>query len=137
MRQHNGLISYVLVSSSHGTLIVNRNDYHENERYGKYGVGHQILTKSAFDTTEVELVLQLLERRCHHPGSGVLAIDGGANIGVHLVEWARHMGSWGEVIAFEPQEKIFYALCGNIAINNCFNVSAKNMAIGAEEGVID
>ncbi|WP_234284370.1 class I SAM-dependent methyltransferase [Campylobacter novaezeelandiae] len=30
----------------------------------------------------------------------------------------------GGVLAFEAQERLFYALAGNIAINNCFNAKA-------------
>lgn len=116
---------------------MNRHDYHKNEKYGDYGVGYQILTKSSFDEVEVRLVLNLLDRRSQHRGPGLLAIDGGANIGVHSIEWARHMSGWGEVISFEPQEKIFYALCGNAAINNCFNIAVRNAALGSESGMID
>lgn len=36
----------------------------------------------------------------------------------------------GRVIAFEAQEYIYYALCGNIALNNCFNVKAIFGALG-------
>jgi FkbM family methyltransferase len=54
-----------------------------------------------------------------------LAIDCGANIGVQ----AKHMTDWGSVLAVETQERIYYALIGNIAINNCFNAVALNAAI--------
>ena len=37
-------------------------------------------------------------------GDGVMAIDCGANVGVHTLEWSRLMYGWGEVIAFEAQE---------------------------------
>ena len=63
-----------------------------------------------------------LRRRFH--GDGVVAIDCGANIGVHTVEWAIAMTGWGSVVAIEAQERIYYALAGNIAINNCFNAIA-------------
>ena len=43
----------------------------------------------------------------------------------------------GKVYSFEAQEKLFYALAGNIAINNCFNVSAKNAAVGSRVGNIN
>jgi FkbM family methyltransferase len=66
-----------------------------------------------------------------------VAIDGGANIGVHTVEWGRHMHGWGRVIAFEAQESVFYALAGNVALNNCWNVSARWMALGEAPGQID
>jgi FkbM family methyltransferase len=47
------------------------------------------------------------------------------------------MYGWGFVIAIEAQERIYYALAGNIAINNCFNASAIFAAAGAKSGSID
>jgi FkbM family methyltransferase len=66
----------------------------------------------------------LLVCRRNHFGDGVVAIDGGANIGVHTLEWARLMREWGSVIAVEAQERVFYALAGNITLQNCFNARA-------------
>jgi FkbM family methyltransferase len=127
-------LPFVLASSNHGTMIVNRNDYHMTNATEGYGVGHQIFQYSQFDPQEVGMALQLLALRREVFGDGVVALDAGANIGVHTVEWARHMHGWGEVIAVEAQERIYYALAGNIAINNCFNASARYAALGAEEG---
>jgi FkbM family methyltransferase len=69
----------------------------------------------------VEMTTRLLRLRRQHFGDGVVAVDCGANIGTFTVEWARAMTGWGKVIAIEAQERIYYALSGNIAINNCFN----------------
>ncbi len=125
-------LPFILVSTNHGTMIVNRNDYRMTGEGAGYGVGYQLLNSSSFDQEEVDLALALLEKRRIHFGNGVTAIDCGANIGVHTIEWARFMYSWGEVISFEAQEKIFYALAGNVAINNCLNVTAKNCAVGSK-----
>jgi FkbM family methyltransferase len=46
------------------------------------------------------------------------------------------MTGWGSVIAIEPQERIYYALAGNIAINNCFNAVAMYAAVSSAPGVI-
>jgi FkbM family methyltransferase len=127
-------VAYVLVSSNHGSMIVNRNDRHLIDGTAGYGVGHQILTRSGYDENEVAVVLALLDRRRAHFGGGVVAIDGGANIGVHAVEWARHMHGWGRVIAFEAQEFVYYALAGNIALNNCLNATARLAALGEQPG---
>ena len=124
-------IPFVLVSSNHGTMIVNRNDYCIGSNGGAWGVGHQILMTGSHDQPEVDLLLTLLERRRKHFGDGVVAIDCGANIGVHSVEWGRAMYGWGEVLAFEAQERVFYALAGNVTINNCLNVSVRHCAVGA------
>lgn len=129
-------IAYVLAATNHGSMIVNRNDRHEGAN-GGYGVGYQLLGQSAFDPDEVALALQMLDLRRKHFGPGVFALDGGANVGVHTLEWARHMSGWGRVLSFEAQEYVFYALAGNIAINNCWNASARWSALGEAVGHIE
>jgi len=128
--------AFVLASTNHGSLLVNRHDYRIVES-GAYGVGHQLLETSAFDPEEVDLAVRLLEMRRAHFGDGVVALDCGANIGVHTVEWAQAMHGWGEVVAIEAQERIFYALAGNITLNNCFNARAIWAAVGQALGTID
>jgi len=118
-------------------MIVNRHDYCADNQGNVWGVGYQILETGSHDHQEVDFILALLERRRKHFGDGVVAIDCGANIGVHSIEWARAMYGWGEVLAFEAQEKIFYALAGNIVINNCLNVAARHCAVGAQNGQIE
>jgi FkbM family methyltransferase len=130
-------IAYVLASTNHGSMIVNRNDQAEYDSGEKFGVGFQLLTRSSFDPEEVNLALMFLNQRRNDFGPGVVALDGGANIGVHTVEWARHMHGWGRVVSFEAQEYVFYALAGNIALNNCWNASARWMALGERVGHID
>src|SRR3984885_8591327 len=43
---------------------------------------------------------------------------------------------WGIVIAIEAQERIYYALAGNLTINNCFNARAIHAAVGAAPGTM-
>ena len=129
-------LAFVLASSNHGTMIVNRFDYRMVDSQRGYGVGFQILETAAFDPMEVKLALELLGFRRRHYGDGVVAIDCGANIGVHTIEWANTMTGWGSVLAIEAQERIYYALAGNIAINNCFNAVAVHGAVSSESGVL-
>jgi len=129
-------IAFILASTNHGTMITNKNDFHSTKN-GTYGVGYQLLTTSSFDSEEVQVAKALIAKRKKNFGDGVLAIDCGANIGVHTLEWAKFMYGWGSVLSFEAQEKIYYALAGNIAINNCLNVQAENVAIGAKVGTIE
>ncbi len=129
-------IAFILVSSNHGTLIVNRHDYRMINPKQGFGVGYQVLTTSSFDHDEVNFALALLLKRRTHFGDGVVALDCGANIGVHTLEWARLLHGWGTVLAFEAQERIYYALAGNVAINNCLNATATLAAVGAENGRI-
>ncbi len=130
-------VPFVLISSNHGTLIVNRNDYGTDANGNSWGIGYQLLKSGSFDHQEVDFIIGLLQRRRKHFGDGVVALDCGANIGVHTVEMARAMYGWGEVMAFEAQEKLFYALAGNVVINNCLNASARHCAVGADCGEME
>jgi FkbM family methyltransferase len=129
-------LAFVLASSNHGTMIVNRFDYRMVDQKNGYGVGFQILVTASFDPSEVKLAVDLLALRRKHYGDGVVAFDCGANIGVHTVEWAAAMTGWGSVVSIEAQERVYYALAGNIAINNCFNAIAVHGAVSSESGVM-
>ncbi len=123
--------AFVLTSTDHGTMIVNRFDYQRLPDGRSYGVGHELLDFSSFSRDEIDRVVSLLHKRRDLHGDGVVAIDGGANVGAHSLAWGRAMLGWGGVIAFEAQERVFYALAGNIALNNLINVRALNVALAA------
>ncbi len=129
-------IAFVTAATEHGTLIVHRLDYHMTAPDRGYGVGFQLLESSTHDRREVDMVVALLDLRRQYYGNGVVAVDCGANIGVHAIEWARHMTGWGAVLAIEAQERIYYALAGNIALNNCFNARAIHAAIADRPGTM-
>jgi len=136
MRNVGRKLAFVLASTNHGAMIVNRFDYRMVGPDSGFGVGFQILERAAFDPVEVELAVQLLETRRRYFGDGAVAIDCGANIGAHTIEWAIAMTGWGSVISIEAQERIYYALAGNIALNNCFNAIAMHGAVSSEPGVM-
>lgn len=136
MRNPDRRLAFVLAATEQGSLIVNRFDFNQVGQNPAYGVGHQLLEKAAYDAGEVDLAIQLLELRRQYYGDGVVAVDCGANIGVHAISWARRMTGWGSVHAIEAQERIFYALAGNIALSNCFNIQAIHAAVAAEDGEI-
>jgi FkbM family methyltransferase len=126
---------FVLAATDHGPMILNHLDYQvTGER--TFGVGYELLRDSSFCMYEAGIATALLDWRRERFGDGVVAIDCGANIGVMTVEWARHMTGWGEVLAIEAQERIYYALAGNICINNCFNARALHAAVGNTDGEI-
>jgi len=129
-------LAFVMASTNHGTMIVNRFDYRMVDQSRGFGVGYQLLETASFDALEVSLAVQILTFRRKHYGDGAVAIDCGANIGVHTVEWANFMVGWGSVLAIEAQERIYYALAGNIAINNCFNATAFHAAVSSEGGLL-
>jgi len=128
--------AFVIAPSNHGMLILNRFDHAINNGQ-EFGVGYQILEKQSFDQQEVDDILRLLDLRRIVHGEGVIALDCGANIGVHTIEMARHMYGWGKIYSFEAQERIFLALAGNITINNCFNANPMWAAISDNNGEID
>ena len=136
MRNVGRKLAFVLASSNHGAMIVNRLDYRMVGPDAGFGVGFQLLERAAFDPVEVELAVQLLETRRRFFGDGAVAIDCGANIGAHTIEWAIAMTGWGSVISIEAQERIYYALAGNIALNNCFNAIAMHAAVSSEPGIM-
>ena len=127
-------LAFVLAASNHGTMIVNRLDYRAVDGRPAYGVGYDLLESAQYESGEVKLTLDLLALRRKYYGDGVVAVDCGANIGVHTIEWANAMTGWGSVLAIEAQERIFYALAGNLAINNCFNASAIHGAVSSVSG---
>ena len=129
-------VGFILASSDNSTLIVNRFDY-KAQGDATFGVGHFLLEDGAYEALETSAALQVLHARREHFGDGVMVLDCGANIGALTVKWAKAMAGWGGVMAIEPQERIYYALCGNIVINNCFNACTLHAALGAENGTLD
>ena len=127
MKHINRPLPFILASTNTGAMIVNHQDYAHDQHGNTYGVGYQYLSRGSFDPSEIELVLNLLNLRRQYHGDGVTALDCGANIGAHTIAWGIEMTGWGKVISFEAQERIYYALAGNIALNNCFNVRAPFM----------
>lgn len=128
--------AFVLAATDHGTLIVNRFDYHMLSAESGIGVGFNLLENSAYEPAEFGVGVAMLELAKAFRGDGVVAVDCGANIGVHSVEWARAMTGWGRVLAFEAQERLYYALAGNLALNNCFNARARHAAVSDHCGTM-
>jgi FkbM family methyltransferase len=129
-------LPFVIAATEQGTLIVNHLDYQKSGDIG-WGVGYELLNFGSFSNTEVVNANMMLAVQKMLRGDGVVALDCGANIGIHTLSWARQMTGWGSVIAFEAQERIFYALAGNICISNCFNARAMNVAIGDTDGMME
>jgi FkbM family methyltransferase len=95
-----------------------------------------LLDESSYDLSEISIGSFVLASRHRHFGSGVVALDCGANVGTHPVEWARQMTGWGSVTAIEAQERVYYALTSNVAINNCFNARVIHAALGNGNGMM-
>ena len=126
---------FVMVNTDHGAMIVSHLDYCETPD-GSFGIGYKLFEYGAYDPFEVETGIKILDDQRKKFGDGVVVVDGGANIGVMTVAWSRHMRDWGRVIAVEAQERIFYALAGNITLANAFNAIPIHAALGAQSGII-
>jgi FkbM family methyltransferase len=131
----NRKLVYVLAASDYGPMIVSRLDYDTNHQ--GLGVGACILENGDCEINEIIAGGQILQALREFRGPGVTVLDGGANVGCHTVAWSNLMRGWGNVIAVEPQERVFYALCGNIALNNCTNARAFKALLDREPGEME
>ena len=111
----------VLVNTDHGLMIVNRFDSNEQ----KIGQAQFLLDHGNSSTVEAEFCLTSLKR--YDP----IILDVGANIGT-MTTWFAKTFPVCEIYSFEPQPQIFNMLCGNLAINNLYNVRAFNYGLGSE-----
>lgn len=106
----------VLQDWKYGRIMRYTNDMYIGNSVGLYG-------EYAHD--EMELYKQLLKL-------GDTVIEVGANIGTLTVPIAQYVGNEGKVYAFEPQRITFQVLCGNIALNNLYNVWTYNCGVANE-----
>jgi FkbM family methyltransferase len=129
MRYQNRPVLFMLVSTEHGPLITTRLDMQAD-------FSNQLYDTGRYEPFEISCALILLQLRRRHYGDGVLAVDCGACFGIHTIEWSKLMTDWGYVVSLEAQERLYYAVAGNVALNNCFNVKAINAAVGNTDGII-
>ncbi len=130
--------AFILTATDFGPMIVNRLDFAAIKMNGGVlyvdGVGRELLETNAYRRPEIDECFRIIESRFYEFGKGVVVLDIGANIGTYALGWAHRMHEWGGILAIEAQERIFYALAGNIAINNCFNVQAIWAAVTEKSG---
>jgi FkbM family methyltransferase len=77
--------------------------------------------------------LSLFKDYCR-PGDAV--VDVGANIGEVAIVFSQGVAARGLVFAFEPHPTVFQYLLGNLALNRCANVTARNLALGPAAGSV-
>lgn len=129
-------LPFVLAATDIGAMIVHRQDVSVNDLNQGFGVGWDLVETAEYEHDLAEFLTDILDARRVDHGIGVVAIDCGANVGAFTLRWAKEMTGWGRVIAIEAQERIFYCLAGNIALNNCLNARAVCAAVGAEDGTM-
>jgi len=113
---------YRLVSSRHGWMLVNVNDFYLGQAILNYG-----------ECCEIEI--GFLRKLCDLRTGTVLEV--GANVGTHSVPLAKWLARQGrQMQVFEPQPFIFQNLCANLALNGLTNVLAWPHACGESEGTV-
>ncbi len=121
------LSPFVLVSSLHGPLIISILDT---------GVSERVCATGTHELWMIDMVKAISEVKRAERKGPITVLDVGANFGVNVIAWSKFVRGWGQVLAFEPQERVFYALSGNIALNNLFNATALLAAAGDRSGII-
>ena len=102
----------VLVTTDQGMMIVNRFDKNsQNDGHGQWLLDH-----GNCNTSEVNDLYQVIKYK-NDPN----IFDVGSNIGTISI-WLAKIFNYGKIFSFEPQRQVFYQLCGNIAINNIYNI---------------
>jgi len=109
-----------LVKGRHGTFLYNKNDVY---------IGRSLVLYGEYCEAEARVFVQLCR-----PGD--VAVEAGANIGIHTVPMAKAVGAKGRVIAFEPQRVVFQTLCANVALNSLTNVECHWAAVGDALGSV-
>jgi FkbM family methyltransferase len=112
--------NFVVIDSIHGKFIVNRHcDFHA-----------EVLIKTG--ATHIEDELKNILAVVATLPEGALALDAGANIGFVSVPLANALKvKFGQVLSFEVQKMLYYALCGTVALNDLDNISVFNKGLGA------
>lgn len=82
---------------------------------------------------EFEPHIRTLIRRYLRPG--MVAVDVGANIGLHTLQMARAVGPQGRVYAVEPAPDNLKYLKRNIALNRLSQVEVLPWAASSEHGI--
>jgi FkbM family methyltransferase len=119
---------FILTATDYGPMIVSGIDT---------GVGCELIVRRCHEPEVVDFGISLI-LKCHELyGSGVTVADIGANVGSCTIPWGKALRDGaGTVMAYEPQEKVFYCLAGNIVLNNLMNVHAKQLVISDFAGIM-
>ena len=128
--------AFILANTRHGAMILNRFDQMDVGPGEAIGVGGEMLAHGEYQAAECDALAAIMALRRDAYGPGVVVLDVGANIGAHTCRWARACEGWGEVYAYEAQERVYYALAGNLALGNHFNAHARHAAVGMVCGVM-
>jgi FkbM family methyltransferase len=113
-------IHTTLFASSYGPMILNLRDR---------GVSCDIMQSGFFETAQIDLLTNIVKFLLSLKRN-LVVYDVGANVGTHALALAKINQSRIRVRAFEVQSKVFYMLCGTIALNGLGNVNCHHAAVG-------
>lgn len=86
-------------------------------------IGNDIIRDGYWEKHITEVLTGLLS-------AGDNCLDIGANFGYHTITMANIVSDTGKVFAFEPMRLFFQQINANACINNLFNVTTYNCAVG-------
>lgn len=92
-------------------------------------VGRALEQYGEYSELELSGLLQFIQ-----PAWSIIEV--GANMGTFTVPFAKTVGIYGRVHAFEPQTKLYQVLSANLALNQVDNATTYRMALGSAEGLI-
>lgn len=110
-----------ITQGRHGQFLYNRHD-----RF----IGRSLAFYGEWSESEITLFKQIVR-----PGDVV--VEAGANIGSHTIFLSRAVGDEGQIHAFEAGRHTHQLLCANLALNECFNVTAVHKAVGRVVGRVE
>lgn len=114
------IANFTTIDSEYGPFIVNRHCAYQAEVLIKTGKPH------------IEAELAKILAIVNTLGEGAVVVDGGANIGLVAIPVATLLSQrGGQLIAYEPQRMMAYALCGAVALNDLENIDVRNQALGS------
>ena len=117
--------NFTVIESIYGRFIVNRHCAYQIDALAKTGKTHI--------ESELNNIFNVLQ---HLPNNSTI-IDGGTNIGFFSIPVAQKVKDRGiEVIGFEPQRLVAYALAGTIALNDVSNCWIHNLALSDSEKLV-
>ncbi len=112
-----------LFNSNYGPMILNLKDK---------GVSGDILSTGYFESQQIELLIAITKFLLGRQ-KNITIYDVGANLGTHTLALAKLSTSRIHVRAFEVQSKIFYMLCGTVALNGLGNVDCHHLAVSDKD----
>lgn len=122
---HQRVPNFCIVDSVYGRFVLSRHCQYHAEQMIKSG-----LTHVPHEINKLEVILNELSENC-------IILDVGANIGMYAVPMARAVeGKGGKVLGFEVQKRLFYALCGTIALNDLESLDVFNLGLGDQNGIL-